>query len=356
MNQCIGCLIIGIIISFIYFTYTDKSKKENFMGGCATTQYGCCPGTNTAQKDKKCSNCKNVCTDPRYPHASSDGYDICYSDDGWKEGGKTGSSPCLNKKGYPNWCNIAGGSKPGIGCSNAQSCLEKGQGCNDPTYPHLSPNGKDICFTNDGWNNGGNKGNELPCSNKKGVSNWCKLPGGKNQGDQCSKAPACAQVGQGKCKDTKYPFSDPSGKYDICYSAIGWGAGGKDGSDKPGQPICSQEGNPTWCTIQGGVPKPGCTPKQPICAAEDPKKLNCEINPYSDFDPDTNACENRTYPGVLGMGMAADLEVGIPDKNCQQPPLETTFNPNPPIGLPIDTKNYCYNVKTGKISFSSMMA
>ena len=56
------------------------------------------------------------------------------------------------------------------------------------------------------------------------------------------------------------------------------------------------------------------------------------------------------------MGMAADLEVGIPDKNCQQPPLETTFNPNPPIGLPIDTKNYCYNVKTGKISFSSMMA
>ena len=67
----------------------------------------------------------NPCKDSNYPHPyPNSNYDICYSNAGWNAGGKNGSAPCFSN-GKPNWCNISGGSKPGVGCSNPPICGQK---------------------------------------------------------------------------------------------------------------------------------------------------------------------------------------------------------------------------------------
>lgn len=54
----IGTIIISLFIgSITYFIIEASSiKKNNVVGGCSTTKYGCCPDEKTA-RNKEGSNC-----------------------------------------------------------------------------------------------------------------------------------------------------------------------------------------------------------------------------------------------------------------------------------------------------------
>ncbi len=49
-------LFIGSITYFIIEATNIKNRNQNVVGGCSTTQFGCCPDGKTAQ-NKSGSNC-----------------------------------------------------------------------------------------------------------------------------------------------------------------------------------------------------------------------------------------------------------------------------------------------------------
>jgi len=56
LGTIILSLFIGSITYFIIEATNIKNKDKNVVGGCSTTEYGCCPDGKTA-KNKDGSNC-----------------------------------------------------------------------------------------------------------------------------------------------------------------------------------------------------------------------------------------------------------------------------------------------------------
>jgi hypothetical protein len=83
----LGCLLIGLIVTAVFLmkkkssspyppvvdncpdywvnTYYDKDSTDE-VGGCKSTQYGCCPDRKTAKTDSSGSNCPIPCKDTQY--------------------------------------------------------------------------------------------------------------------------------------------------------------------------------------------------------------------------------------------------------------------------------------------------
>merc|ERR1712100_711314 len=133
-----------------------------------------------------CKEGYTSCVDPRYPHKHHS-VDVCYSDAGWEAGGKHGSAPC-HTGNNPNWCNIAGGSKPGSGCTNPPTCQAPKNSCVDPQYPHKH-HSVDVCYSDAGWEAGGKHGS-APCHTGS-HPNWCNIAGGSKPGSGCTNPPTC---------------------------------------------------------------------------------------------------------------------------------------------------------------------
>lgn len=49
-------LFVGSITYFIIEAINIKNRDKNVVGGCSTTQFGCCPDEKTA-RNKEGSNC-----------------------------------------------------------------------------------------------------------------------------------------------------------------------------------------------------------------------------------------------------------------------------------------------------------
>jgi len=49
-------LFVGSITYFIIEATNMKNRNQNVVGGCSTTQFGCCPDVTTA-RNKEGSNC-----------------------------------------------------------------------------------------------------------------------------------------------------------------------------------------------------------------------------------------------------------------------------------------------------------
>lgn len=56
LGTIILSLFVGSITYFIIEASSIKKNKNNVVGGCQTTLYGCCPDGKTAQ-NKSGSNC-----------------------------------------------------------------------------------------------------------------------------------------------------------------------------------------------------------------------------------------------------------------------------------------------------------
>lgn len=56
LGTIIISLFIGSITYFIIEATNMKNKDKNVVGGCSSTEYGCCPDGKTA-RNKKGSNC-----------------------------------------------------------------------------------------------------------------------------------------------------------------------------------------------------------------------------------------------------------------------------------------------------------
>lgn len=56
LGTIILSLFVGSITYFIIEASNTKNNKNNVVGNCATTRYGCCPDGKTAQ-NKSGSNC-----------------------------------------------------------------------------------------------------------------------------------------------------------------------------------------------------------------------------------------------------------------------------------------------------------
>jgi len=56
LGTIILSLFVGSITYFIIEASNMKKNDKKIVGGCSTTQFGCCPDENTA-KNKDGSNC-----------------------------------------------------------------------------------------------------------------------------------------------------------------------------------------------------------------------------------------------------------------------------------------------------------
>jgi len=56
LGTIILSLFIGSITYFIIEAINIKNRDKKVVGGCQTTEYGCCPNGKTA-RNKKGSNC-----------------------------------------------------------------------------------------------------------------------------------------------------------------------------------------------------------------------------------------------------------------------------------------------------------
>ena len=56
LGTIILSLFVGSITYFIIEAINIKNRDKNVVGGCSTTQFGCCPDEKTA-RNKEGSNC-----------------------------------------------------------------------------------------------------------------------------------------------------------------------------------------------------------------------------------------------------------------------------------------------------------
>lgn len=56
LGTIILSLFIGSITYFIIEAINMKNRNQNVVGGCSTTQFGCCPDGRTARNESG-SNC-----------------------------------------------------------------------------------------------------------------------------------------------------------------------------------------------------------------------------------------------------------------------------------------------------------
>ena len=81
----------------------------------------------------------------------------------------------------------------------------------------------------------------------------------------------------------------------------------------------------------------------------------CKINQYKNMGPGTTACQNRTYPGFLGMGMQNDEILGFNDGTCSainSNQIKTNLLKDKKFIPELSVDKFCYDIQNNKINFT----